>query len=220
MLDPEKTVSLSIGGESQDGDEIPLKEDFYYGLESSRLPADRAYPDVSSWTFSDKYESGFDKYLGVWKAFSDYPIYIGKKEVAPAGAQIGGSDFKPPFATPLVKVEDENGTIKAALTPAGLKAFSSPGKEGFRIYLEFQRIRPSARVTNVFEEKLNGEARRSNEVWTWTPNPVRVSHPVYPSIPKIKQLALTGIDVADIIGTALGLLTLGAFFAIQGRKKR
>ena len=220
MLEPEKTVSLTIGGRSQEGQEIPLKEDFYYGLDSSQLPADRAYPNVSSWTFSDRYESGFDKYLGVWKAFSDYPVYIGNKEAAPAGAQIGGSGFKSPFGAPLVQVEDEGGTIEASLTPAGLKAFSSPGQEGFKVYLEFQRIRPSSRVVNVFEENLGGTARKSNEVWTWTPNPVTVSHPVYPSIPKVKQLAITGIDVVDIIGAALGILTLGVFFTIRGKKRR
>ncbi|MBO6020764.1 MAG: LPXTG cell wall anchor domain-containing protein, partial [Aeriscardovia sp.] len=62
MLQPEKTVSLTIGGKSQEGDEIPLGDDFFYGLESSRLPANRAYQKVSSWTFSDTYESKFDQY--------------------------------------------------------------------------------------------------------------------------------------------------------------
>ena len=220
-IEPEKTVSLTIGGKSEEGQEIPLGSDFYYGLESSTLPSNRAYPKVSDWSFNDAYESGYDKYLGVWKAFSDYPMHIGGKEIG-AGSEIAGSGFKSPFsnAGPLMDVENKGGVLMAWLTPEGLKAFSSPQKEGFKLYLEFQRIKPSPRVTNVFSEDLNGINRESNEVWTWTPSPIVVSHPVYPNVQAVKRLASTGIDVADIAGAALGLLFLGVVLTIESRKKK
>ena len=171
--------------------------------------------------FKDAYESGYDRYLGVWKAFSDYPMHIGGKEIE-AGSEIAGSGFKSPFsnAGPLFSTSIKGGVLTAWLTPEGLKAFSSPQKEGFKLYLEFQRIKPSPRVTNVFSEDLNGINRESNEVWTWTPTPIVVSHPVYPSVQAVKRLASTGIDVADIAGAALGLLFLGVVLTIESRKKR
>ena len=148
-------------------------------------------------------------------------MHIGGKEIG-AGSEIAGSGFQSPLpnAGPLMDVENKGGVLTAWLTAEGLKAFSSPQKEGFKIYLEFQRIKPSPRVTNVFSEDLNGINRESNEVWTWTLSPIVVSHPVYPSVQAIKRLASTGIDVADIAGAALGLLFLGVVLTIESRKKR
>lgn len=52
-INPAKDVVVKVDGQSVDGKSIYLNSLFLYRLDSSTLPPDRAYPQVSDWSISD-----------------------------------------------------------------------------------------------------------------------------------------------------------------------
>ena len=48
-INPSKDVTIEVGGDSANGQSIYLGSTFLYQLDSSILPADRAYPEVTEW---------------------------------------------------------------------------------------------------------------------------------------------------------------------------
>lgn len=66
VLEPEKDVTITVGGDSVDGQEVALNSFFNYKLSSSTIPANRAYQEVTDWGISDTLDEKYDKYTGQW----------------------------------------------------------------------------------------------------------------------------------------------------------
>ena len=57
-INPAKDVTVKVGGESIDGKSVYLNRTFLYQLDSSIIPANRAYPQVDQWKIVDPLEHG------------------------------------------------------------------------------------------------------------------------------------------------------------------
>lgn len=89
-INPEKDVTIEVGGESINGGEVALNSLFNYRLDSSVLPADRA-DKARSWTITDDYDEKADRYTGNWVAIANRDLYDGETLVAKQGEQIDGA---------------------------------------------------------------------------------------------------------------------------------
>lgn len=89
-INPEKDVTIEVGGESINGGEVALNSLFNYRLDSSVLPADRA-DKARSWSIVDDYDETADRFTGNWVAIANRDLYDGTKLIAKAGEQIDGA---------------------------------------------------------------------------------------------------------------------------------
>lgn len=74
-LNPVKDVTITVGGDSVDGGEIVLNSFFNYRLESSVIPLNRAYQDVTKWGIVDKLDEKYDKFTGQWVVIARNDVY-------------------------------------------------------------------------------------------------------------------------------------------------
>ena len=74
-LVPKKDVTITVGGDSVDGSEIVLNSFFNYKLESSTIPANRAYPEVTKWGIVDQLDEKYDKFSGQWVVIARNDVY-------------------------------------------------------------------------------------------------------------------------------------------------
>lgn len=74
-LIPVKDVTITVGGDSVDGSEIVLNSFFNYKLESSVIPANRAYPKVTKWGITDQLDEKYDKFSGRWVVIARNDVY-------------------------------------------------------------------------------------------------------------------------------------------------
>lgn len=65
-INPAKDVTVKVGGASANGRSIYKDSTFLYQLDSSILPANRAYPQVDRWAIEDALDPAFDEYTGQW----------------------------------------------------------------------------------------------------------------------------------------------------------
>lgn len=89
-ITPHKDVTINVGGESMNKDEIKLNSMFNYRLDSSVLPANRA-DKATSWSIVDDYDEKADRFTGNWIAIANRDLYDGTKLIAKAGDQIDGA---------------------------------------------------------------------------------------------------------------------------------
>lgn len=92
-INPVKDVTLKVGGDSVNGQEIPLGQKFLYRLDSSVIPPDRAYPDVTQWGVTDKLDTQHDKYLDAWQIRANRDLYKDGKLIAKTGETLAGTGF-------------------------------------------------------------------------------------------------------------------------------
>lgn len=195
-INPVKDVVLKVNGDSVNGREIPLTQKFLYRLDSSVIPANRAYPQVTQWGITDKLDTQHDKYLGEWQVRANRDLYKDGKPVAKTGDVLAGSGFdntellaaitgdtadgdesgKDDAAQPtggqLFTVDYKDGTITANATDLFLKLVSADTahEQAWSLFVSVQRIATSERVENTFTETFNGKELVSNTVWTSTPD--------------------------------------------------
>lgn len=195
-INPVKDVVLKVNGDSVNGREIPLTQKFLYRLDSSVIPANRAYPQVTQWGITDKLDTQHDKYLGAWQVRANRDLYKDGKPVAKTGETLAGSGFdntellaaitgdtanrdesgKDDAAHPtggqLFTVDYKDGTITANATDLFLKLVSADTahEQAWSLFVSVQRIATSERVENTFTETFNGKDLVSNTVWTSTPD--------------------------------------------------
>lgn len=74
-LNPKKDVTVTVGGDSIDGSEVVLNSFFNYKLESSTVPANRAYPKVTRWGITDSLDEKYDKFSGQWVVIARNDVY-------------------------------------------------------------------------------------------------------------------------------------------------
>ena len=192
-IKPSKDVAMTAGGKSVDKGTIPLytgdkweHTKFYYELESSTIPAKRAYP-TSEWTITDAYNAKYDKYEDSWQIRANTDIYNGKTLVAKKGAVIASSDFvtakdaKPSGKAPVFQdsfrvFDTKNVLTVEVLDGSYLKAINSrlDLPQSWTADVKFERIRPGT-VDNMFTEEYNKVKRPSNKVVTETPEHPAIS---------------------------------------------
>ncbi len=172
-INPSKDVVVNMGDESANGKSIYLNSTFLYQLDSSTLPADRAYQQVNDWRIVDKLDTTHDRYTGQWAVYATRDLKDGDTTLASTGERIAGSGVDSSrFGGDLFTVEQrEDGTITVTATRRYLDLVSAANTEaGWRAYIQCKRIATGERIDNRFVETVNGVDRPSNEVWTHTPD--------------------------------------------------
>ena len=172
-INPSKDVVVNMGDESANGKSIYLGSTFLYQLDSSILPADRAYQQVSDWKIVDKLDTAHDRYTGQWAVYATRDLKDGDALLAAKGERIAGTGVdSAKFGGDLfTTVQTDDGTVTVTATQRYLDLVSASNMEaGFRAYIQCTRIAVGERIVNAFREVLNGVERPSNEVWTKTPD--------------------------------------------------
>ena len=172
-INPSKDVVVNMGDESANGKSIYLGSTFLYQLDSSILPADRAYQQVSDWKIVDKLDTAHDRYTGQWAVYATRDLKDGDALLAAKGERIAGTgvDSERFGGDLFTTVQTDDGTITVTATQRYLDLVSASNMEaGFRAYIQCTRIAVGERIVNAFREVLNGVERPSNEVWTKTPD--------------------------------------------------
>lgn len=175
-INPSKDVTVQVGGDSVDGHSIWLDRTFLYQLDSSILPADRAYPEITEWRIEDPLDTAHDRYTGQWAVYAARDLHRDDQVIAAKGDMIAGSDFDPAtlgLDGQLFTVgQAEDGTVTVEATHAYLDLVSADNEHenGFRAYIQCQRIAVGEQIANKFWETINGTPRESNEVHTNTPD--------------------------------------------------
>lgn len=175
-INPAKDVTVKVGGSSADGKSIYKGRDFLYQLDSSILPADRAYPQVDKWNIVDSLDPAFDEYTGQWAVYATRDLISGGKVLAAKGDRIAGSGFDSSklggdlFTLSTATVEGRNAVAVEATERYRALVSDGSHEAGWRSYIQCKRLAVTARHENRFTEHYNGRHLESNVVWTRTPD--------------------------------------------------
>lgn len=175
-INPAKDVTVKVGGASANGRSIYKDSTFLYQLDSSILPADRAYPQVDQWDIVDSLDPAFDEYTGQWAVYATRDLLSGGEVVASKGDRIAGSGFDSSklggdlFTLSTATVDGRNVvTIEATDRYRALVSDDSH-EAGWRAYIQCKRLAVTDRHENRFTEHYNDKEFQSNIVWTRTPD--------------------------------------------------
>ena len=181
-LNPHKDVVIKVGDKSINNQAVYKNHYFLYQLDSSLLPANRAYEKVKDWTITDPLPAEYDQFTGQYAVYANRDLYDGDTVVVKKGAKLAGStmtlsdSLKALLAKngetqlfSLSKAEPETLTISAGKT---LLSLLSQNKHEFSwtVYVQVKRLKPAEQVVNQFTETLNGKPLQSNKVVTRTPD--------------------------------------------------
>ena len=173
-INPAKDVTVKVGGESIDGKSVYLNRTFLYQLDSSIIPAGRAYPQVDQWRIVDPLNTEYDQYTGQWAVYASRDLYRDGKVIAAKGDKLAGSGFDgSKFGGDLfTAAADANGVVTVEATEAYRTLVSADNEHeaGWRAYIQCKRLKVSDRVENRFTEYFNDKEFESNVVWTRTPD--------------------------------------------------
>ena len=173
-INPKKDVTIKVGGESIDGKSVYLNRTFLYQLDSSIIPANRAYPQVDQWKIADPLNTAYDQYTGQWAVYASRDLYQDGKVLAAKGDKIAGSGFdSSKFGGDLFTASaDDKGVVTVEATEAYRKLVSADNghENGWRAYIQCRRIHVGDRIENQFTEYYNEKVLPSNTVWTRTPD--------------------------------------------------
>ena len=175
-INPAKDVTVKVGGASANGKSIYKGRSFLYQLDSSILPANRAYPQVDKWDIVDSLDPAFDEYTGQWAVYATRDLLSDGEVLASKGDRIAGSDFDSSklggdlFTLSAATVDGRNVvTIEASDRYRALVSDDSH-EAGWRAYIQCKRLAVTDRHENRFTEHYNGKDLESNVVWTRTPD--------------------------------------------------
>ena len=173
-VNPAKDVTVKVGGESIDGRSVYKDRTFLYQLDSSVIPADRAYPQVSQWKIVDPLNTEFDQYTGQWAVYATRDLYRDGKVLAAKGDKLAGNGFDSSKlgGELFTATADANGQVTVEATEAyrALVSADNAHENGWRAYIQCKRLKVSERVENQFTEIFNDKEFQSNIVWTRTPD--------------------------------------------------
>ena len=175
-INPAKDVTVKVGGASANGKSIYKGRSFLYQLDSSILPANRAYPQVDKWDIVDSLDPAFDEYTGQWAVYATRDLLSDGEILASKGDRIAGSDFDSSklggdlFTLSAATVDGRNVvTIEATDRYRALVSDDSH-EAGWRAYIQCKRLAVTDRHENQFTEHYNDKTLESNVVWTRTPD--------------------------------------------------
>ena len=201
-LNPSKDVVIKVGDKSINNQAVYKNHYFLYQLNSSLLPADRAYEKVTDWTITDPLPAEFDQFTGQYAVYAASDLYDGDTLLVKKGGKLAGSTFTPSDQLKsllakngetqlftLTKAEPETLTFTAGKT---LLSLLSQNKHEFSwtVYVQVKRLKPAEQVVNQFTETLNGKPLKSNKVVTHTPDQT-------PAISVEKYDVKSGLKVGD-----------------------
>lgn len=170
-INPHKDVTVVVDGKSRDKGEITLNSVFLYRLDSSMLPTQRAYPTVTDWSITDKFDTKHDKYTGQWAVYAQADITAEDGTLlAKKGERIAGSHFTSDKFGELFTAEYKNGVFTVKATDEYLKMVTEGRAGMWTAWVQCQRIATSDKVENTLTETVNKVERKSNTVWTKTPD--------------------------------------------------
>ncbi|WEV69162.1 LPXTG cell wall anchor domain-containing protein [Bifidobacterium sp. ESL0775] len=206
-INPVKDVVVSVGGESVNGSSVYKDSAFLYRLDSSILPANRAYPSVDVWKIADKLDPAYDEYTGQWAVYATRDLYAADGRVLAAkGHRIAGNGFdSSAFDGDMFTLEAAaDGTMGVEATPAYRQLASADvsHEQGWCAYLQVRRLKATERHENRFTEAMNGKVNESNVVWTRTPE-------LIPSLHIEKWDKLSGWSTGDRDDPRDSLLMMG-----------
>lgn len=180
-IDPTKDVVVdeSTKDDSINGETIELNSLFNYRLNSSEIPANRAYK-ASQWALTDTFDKTHDSYTGVWAVYANSDVYKGDVLIFKKGDLLADSagheseEYKGLFD---VTFDESTYTLTATATDKYLALVNSRGDlaQSFSVYTKMERIAPSEKVVNTVDETYNNVERQSNEVVTNTPENPAIS---------------------------------------------
>jgi adhesin isopeptide-forming family sspB-C2 type protein len=193
-INPVKDVTIKVGGASINGQSVWLNSTFLYQLDSSLIPASRAYPTVDRWDITDQLNSKVDQYTGQWAVYAQTDLYKDGQVLADKGSKIAGSGFdSSAFGSDLFTAQqDANGVVTVSATSAykALVSADNAHEAGWRAYIQCTRIAVTERQDNQFTEHYNDKVLPSNVVWTRTPQ-------LTPSIHIVKWDEKSGLPKGD-----------------------
>lgn len=175
-INPAKDVTVKVGGASANGRSVYKDSTFLYQLDSSILPAHRAYPQVDKWAIEDALDPAFDEYTGQWDVYATRDLLSGGEVVASKGERIAGSDFDSSKSggglfTLSTAVVDGRNVVTIEATGRYRALVSDDSHEaGWRAYIQCKRIAVTDRHENRSTEHYNDKDLESNVVWTRTPD--------------------------------------------------
>lgn len=174
-INPAKDVTVQVGGESANGQSIYLGSTFLYQLDSSVLPADRAYPTVSEWGIDDQLDPEYDVPTGQWAVYAVRDLYRDGEVIAAKGAMIAGSGFDSTalggdMFTAAIDPTTGKVTIESTELYRSLVSADTAHEQAWRAYIQVKRAKVTDRHENQFTERYNGQTLESNVVWTKTPD--------------------------------------------------
>lgn len=175
-INPAKDVTVKVGGASANGRSIYKDSTFLYQLDSSILPANRAYPQVDQWDIEDALDPAFDEYTGQWAVYATRDLPSGGEVVASKGDRIAGSGFDSSkfgggLFTLSTAVVDGRNVVTIEATDRYRALVSDDSHEaGWRAYIQCKRLAVTDRHENRSTEHYNDKESRSNIVWTRTPD--------------------------------------------------
>ena len=180
-IDPTKDVVVSeqTGENSINKSEVKLNSTFNYRLNSSEIPANRAY-GAKDWSLSDKFDRVHDQYTGVWAIYANDDLYDGQTLLVKKGALLADSAGHESEALKGlfdVTFDQKSYTFTAKATQKYLDLVNTRGDlaQAFSVYTQMIRIAPADKVNNQTLETYNSVERDSNIVWTKTPENPAIS---------------------------------------------
>lgn len=195
VINPQKDVTVKVGGESVDSKAVYLDANFLYQLDSSVLPVNRAYPEVSQWGIDDQLDPTYDVLSGQWAVYAARDLYKDGQMIAAQGDKIGGSNFNSAKLGGDLFTGDldaKTGKVVIAATDLYLKMVSADTahEQAWRAYIQVKRVQTTERHDNQFVEHVSDKDLTSNIVWTYTPD-------LTPSLHIEKYDAKTGEVLGD-----------------------
>ena len=172
-INPVKDVTVRVGGSSVNGRSIYKDRTFLYRLDSSMIPANRAYPQVDQWAITDHLDTEHDEYTGRWAVYAARDLYKDGTVVAKAGDKLAGDGFdSKKFGGDLFALDYKDGTVTVTATDVyrALVSADNAHENGWTAYIQCKRTAIAERVENRFTERFNDKTFESNVVWTRTPD--------------------------------------------------
>ncbi len=174
-INPVKDVVVKVNGASANGKSVYKDSTFLYRLDSSVIPANRAYQTVRNWSISDQLDPAYDKLTGQWAVYAARDLYQDGKVIAKKGDRIAGSDFdSSKLGGDLfdATLDPATGATEIRATDLYLQLVSADEahEQAWTAYLQCTRVKTTDRHENVFTEHYNGHYTQSNIVWTRTPD--------------------------------------------------
>lgn len=206
-IDPDKDVVVSeeTKDESIDASEVKLNSDFNYRLNSSSIPANRAYK-ASQWSITDTFDRAYDQYTGIWAIYANEDLYDGDELIFKKGDLLqdsAGHETEPGSELFAVTFDENSYTFKAEATDKFLDFINTRQdlSQSFSVYTKMLRIAPGERIENKAIESYNDYERETNVVWTHTPE--------NPAISVEKYTLVEGLEKGDRDDIKLAYETTG-----------
>lgn len=190
-INPKKDVVVNVGGESVNDQSIYLNHLFLYGLDSSTVPTNRAYPTVTDWSLVDDYDQSHDRFTGQWAVYATQDVVGANGTVLVKKGGILASSSKAAEHNDWFTFMEKDGVFSLEATQAYLDIVSAnnTSEQSWRLYVQMERT-ATGEVVNSFDETFNHVSRHSNQVKTRTPDRT-------PSIDLEKYDVKSGLKIGD-----------------------